>query len=145
MKTTNTVIEAIEPEQSYIATKVRTEVWEERTEMDISSFECNDMAAVIGMFAHSNEISYVVKNLATGEKRTCGGKELREWLATQALDTMVDFHISFTVVWDRASLHGRGKITHEVHFTRAKRSEVDTDKKHTDDGTHMVEDVPQDF
>ena len=143
MKTTNTALETTASDTVYIATKVRTETWEGRTEMDTSTLECTGMAAVIGMFAHNNAISYVVKNLATGEKSTYSGNEFREWLATQTLDTVVDYRITFTVAWNRASLHGRGEITHEVYFSRVKRSNVD--KQHTDDSTHMVEDVPLDF
>ena len=111
-------------EYIYIATKVRTEVWEERAEHAISTFECNDMAAVTEMFANNSKRIYVVTNIATGEKRTYGDKEFRGWLATQTLDTMVDFRISFTVAWNRSSLHGRGEITHEVSFTRVKRLDV---------------------
>ena len=145
MKTTNAAIEATTSEHIYIATRVRTEVWEERTEIDTSTHKCADMAAVTQILVHNSEGLYIVANLATGEKRTYGSNEFRAWCMSQTLDNMVNYRITFTVVWDRACLHGRGKITHEVHFTRAKRSEVDTDKKHTDDGTHMVEDVPQDF
>ena len=124
MKTTNTPTEATASEHIYIATKVRTEVWEERKETDISTLECTSMAAVTELFTNNNKLSYIVTNLATGEKRTYGGNEFREWLATQALDDMVDYRITVTVVWDRASLHGRGEITHEVSFTRVKRSDV---------------------
>ena len=85
------------------------------------------MAAVIGMFAHNNAISYVVKNLATGEKSTYSGNEFREWLATQTLDTVVDYRITFTVAWNKASLHGRGEITHEVSFACVRRSDVETE------------------
>ena len=137
-KTTKAVIEAIEAEHSYIATKVRTEVWEERKKKDISTLECTDMAAVTEMFANNNEISYVVTNIATGEKRTYDSAEFRNWLATQTMDAMVGYRISFTVLWNRAGLHGRGKITHEVYFTRAN-----ADKKHTADGAQTVEDAPQ--
>ena len=127
MKTTNATIEATASERIYIATKVRTEVWEEKTEIDISTLECTDMAAVTEMFANSNERIYVVTNLATGEKRTYGGNEFRKWLATQTLDDMVDYRVTFTVVWDRASLHGRGEITHEVSFACVRRSDVETE------------------
>ncbi len=125
MKTTNATIEATASEHIYTATKVRTEAWEERTEIDISTLECTGMAAVTQMFANDNKCVYVVTNLATGEKRTYDSKEFHEWLATQTFDTMVDYRITFTVVWDRASLHGRGEITHEVYFARAMRSDVD--------------------
>ncbi len=145
MKTTNVAIGATASEHIYIATKIKTEVWEERTEIDTSTLECTDMVAVTQMLVHNSEGLYVVANLAIGEKRTYGGKEFREWLASQTLDTMVDYRISFTVVWNKASLHGRGEITHEVSFTRVKRSDVDADKRHTDDGTHMVEDVSLNF
>ena len=122
MKTTNTALETTASETVCIATKVRTEKWEGRTEMDTSTLECVDMAAIISMFANNKERGYVVTNLATGEKRTYDGNELREWLATQSLDTMEDYRIAFAVVWDRASLHGRGEFIHEVSFTRVKRS-----------------------
>lgn len=141
MKTTNAAIEATTSEHIYIATRVRTEVWEERTELDTSTHKCADMAAVTQILVHNSEGLYVVANLATGEKRTYESAEFRNWLATQTMDAMVDYRISFTVVWDRASLHGRGKITHEVYFTRAKRS--DADEKHTADGAQTVENVPQ--
>ena len=140
MKNTNAAIETAASEYIYIATKIKTEAWEERTETNITTFECTDMAAITGMFAGNTKGLYVVTNPATGEKRTYGGKELCEWLAMQTLDTMVDYHIRLTEVWDRACLHGRGKITHEVYFTRAN-----ADKKHTADGANTVEDVPQDF
>ena len=105
MKTTKAVIEAIEAEHSYIATKVRTEVWEERKKKDISTLECTDMAAVTEMFANNNEISYVVTNIATGEKCTYAGNEIRKWCMSQTLDNMVNYRITFTVVWDRASIN----------------------------------------
>lgn len=125
MKTTNTALETTASETVCIATKVRTEKWEGRTEMDTSTLECADMAAITSMFANNKERGYVVTNLATGEKRTYDGNEFREWLATQTLDTVVDYRITFTVAWNKASLHGRGEITHEVYFSRVKRSNVD--------------------
>ena len=124
MNNTNTAIDATASGHIYIAPKVRTEVWEERTEHDISTFECTGMAAVTEMFANNSKRIYVVTNIATGEKRSYGDKEFREWLATQSLDTMVDYRITFTVAWNRAGLHGRGEITHEVSFTRVKRPDV---------------------
>ena len=39
MKTTNTALETTASETVYIATKVRTETWEGRTEMDTSTLE----------------------------------------------------------------------------------------------------------
>ena len=111
-------------ETIYIATKVRTEVWGERKETNVSTLVCTDMAAVNEMFANNKGLSYVVTNLATGEKRTFDGNEIREWLATQTLDAMVNYRIAFAVEWDRASLHGRGEITHEVYFTPAMRSDM---------------------
>ena len=127
MKITNTALETTASETVCIATKVRTEKWEGRTGMDTSTLECVDMAAITSMFANNKERGYVVTNLATGEKRTYDGNELREWLATQSLDTMVTYRIAFAVVWDKASMHGRGEITHEVSFARVNRSDVLTD------------------
>lgn len=145
MKTTNAAIEATASEHIYIATRVRTEVWEERTETGITTFECADMAAVTQMFAHNNEALYVVTNPATGEKWTYSRSEFRKWCMSQTLDNMANYRITVTAVWDRARLHGRGKITHDIYFTRVRRSDVDADEKHTADGTHTVEDVPRDF
>ena len=127
MKTTNTALETTASETVCIATKVRTEKWEGRTEMDTSTLECVDMAAITSMFANNKERGYVVTNLATGEKRTYDGNELREWFATQSLDTMVNYRIAFAVVWDKASMHGRGEITHEVSFACVRRSDVETE------------------
>lgn len=124
MKTPNAAVEATASEHIYIATKVRTEVWEERTEMDTSTLECADMAAITTMFTNHNKRCYVVTNIATGEKRVYGDKEFRRWLATQSLDAMVDYRIAFTVAWNRAGLHGRGKITKEVSFARVQRSDT---------------------
>lgn len=138
MKTTNAAIEATTSEHIYIATRVRTEVWEERTEIDTSTHKCADMAAVTQILVHNSEGLYIVANLATGEKRTYDSAEFRNWLATQTMNAMVGYRISFTVLWNRAGLHGRGKITHEVYFTRAN-----ADKKHTADGAQTVEDAPQ--
>lgn len=117
-------IDTTTSEHILIATKVRTEAWDERTEIDISTLECAGMAAVTEMFANHNERIYAVTNIATGEKRSYGDKEFRKWLATQSLDTMVNYRITFTVAWNSAGLHGRGEITHEVSFTRVKRPDV---------------------
>ena len=125
MNNANAAIENAVSEFIYVATRVRTEVWEERREIAISTLECADIAAVTEMYANNNEkISYVVKNLATGEELTYGGGAIGEWIATQTLDDMVNYRIAFTMVWDKFYLHGRGVITHEVYFTRVKRSDV---------------------
>lgn len=130
MNNSNAAIEAAASENIYIATKVRTEVWEERTEMDISVFECTSMAAVTEVYAKNSELSYVVKNLATGEKSTYDGYEVRKWCTTQSLDNMVDYCITFTVVCDNVSLLGKGVITHELYFTCVKRSDVPAEVVH---------------
>lgn len=124
MTNQTTAIDATASEHIYIATKVKTEVWDERTEIDISTLECTSMAAISEMFVNNNKHIYVVTNIATGEKRAYGGSEFREWCMSQTLDTMVDYRITFTVAWNRAGLHGRGEITHEVSFTRVKRPDV---------------------
>ena len=130
MNNSNAAIEAAASENIYIATKVRTEVWEERTEMDISVFECTGIAAVLEMFTYNNERSYVVNNLITGEERAYDGDAIREWCATQTLDNMTDYRITDTKVWDKVSLLGRGVITHEVYFTYVKRSDVPAEVVH---------------
>ena len=130
MNNTNTAIEAAASDNIYIATQVRTEVWEERKEIDISVFECTSMAAVAEMYAKNKELSYVVKNLETDEECTYGGSEIREWFATQALDNMVNYRITVTVVWDNVSLLGKGVITHELYFTCVKRSDVPAEVVH---------------
>lgn len=122
MKTANADVEATASAHILIATKVRKEVWETRTEIDTSTLACTDMAAVTQMLVHNSEGRYMVANLATGERCTYDSKDFREWLATQTLETIVDYHISFTVVWNKAGLHGRGEITHEVSFARVKHS-----------------------
>ena len=124
MNNANAAIENAVSEFIYVATRVRTEVWEERIEMDISAFECADMAAITGIFTGNNELVYVVKNLATGEETTYDSDAIREWCMAQTLDSIADYRIACTVVWDRLYLHGRGEITHEVNFTRVKRSDV---------------------
>lgn len=136
MKTTNTALETTASKTICIATKVRTEKWEGRTEKNTSTLECADIAAITSMFADSKERGYVVTNLATGEKRTFDGKEICDWLATQSLDTMVDYRIAFAVVWDKASMHGRGEITHEVSFARVNRSNVLTDAAYNTRGNN---------
>lgn len=133
MKTTNmnnTAIETAASEFIYVATQVRTEVWEERTEIDIAALECTDMATINGRFAGNNELVYVVKNLATGEETTCDIDAIREWCMAQTLDSIADYRITVTTVWDRFYLHGRGVITHEVYFTRVKRSDVPEEIEH---------------
>ncbi|MBQ9167111.1 MAG: hypothetical protein IJX67_01715 [Oscillospiraceae bacterium] len=130
MNNTNTAIEATSSENIYIATRMRTEVWEERREMDISTLECAGMAAVLEMFTYNNERSYVVNNLVTGEERAYDGDAIREWCATQTLDNMADYRITDTTVWDKISLLGKGIITHEVYFTCVKRSDVPEEIEH---------------
>lgn len=82
------------------------------------------------MYAKNSELSYVVKNLATGEKSTYDGYEVRKWCTTQSLDNMVDYCITFTVVCDNVSLLGKGVITHELYFTCVKRSDVPAEVVH---------------
>ena len=130
MNNANAAIENAVSEFIYVATRVRTEVWEERIEMDISAFECADMAAITGIFTGNNELVYVVKNLATGEETTCDSDAIREWCATQTLDNMTDYRITDTMVWDNVSLLGKGIITHEVYFTCVKRSDVPKEVEH---------------
>ena len=130
MNNTNTAIEAVASENIYIATRVRTEVWEERTEMEISTFECTSVDAVAEMYTKNSELSYVVKNLTTGENHTYDGNGIRKWFATQTLDNMVDYRITVVVVWDNVSLLGKGVITHELYFTRIKRCDVPAEVVH---------------
>ena len=88
------------------------------------------MATINGRFAGNNELVYVVKNLATGEETTCDIDAIREWCMAQTLDSIADYRITVTTVWDRFYLHGRGVITHEVYFTRVKRSDVPEEIEH---------------
>ena len=110
MNNTNTTIEATASDIIYIATRVRTEIWEERIEMDISAFECTDMAAITGIFKGS-ELVYVVNNLATGEETTCDIDAIREWCMAQTLDSIADYRITYTAVWDMHAFYGKGVIT----------------------------------
>ena len=130
MNNTNTTIEATASDIIYIATQVRKEVWEERTEIDIATFECTDMAKINGRFEGNDELVYVVKNLVTGEETTCDINAIRKWCMAQTLDSIADYRITVTTVWDRFYLHGRGVITHEVYFTRVKRSDVPEEIEH---------------
>ena len=66
MNNTNTTIEATASDIIYIATQVRTEVWEERTEIAISAFECTDMATINGRFAANNELVAILMPFANG-------------------------------------------------------------------------------
>jgi hypothetical protein len=130
MNNTNTAIETTASENIYIATKVRTEVWEERTEMDVSAFECTSIATLTTMFANSKELDYVVKNPATGEEVTYDGTAICEWCATQTLDNIANYRIAATQVYDIGGVHGKEIISYEVYFTRIKRSDVPAEIEH---------------
>lgn len=129
MNNTNTTIEATASDIIYIATRVRTEIWEERIEMDISAFECTDMAAITGIFKGS-ELVYVVNNLATGEETTCDIDAIREWCMARTLDSIADYRITYTMVCDMHAFYGKGIITNEVFFKRIKRSDVPEEIEH---------------
>lgn len=124
MNNTNTTNEATASDIIYIATQVRTEVWEERTEIDIATFECADMAKINGRFEGNDELVYVVKNLVTGEETTCDINAIRKWCMAQTLDSITDYRITYTAVWDMHAFYGKGVITNEVFFKRIKRSDV---------------------
>lgn len=130
MNNSNAAIEATASENIYIATKVRTEVWEERTEMDISAFECASMATITTMFAKSKELDYVVKNLVTGEKVACDSATICEWCDAQTLDKIADYRIAATEVFDIGGFHGKCTISYDVYFTRVKRSNVPKEIEH---------------
>ena len=113
MKTTNmnnTAIETAASEFIYVATQVRTEVWEERTEIDIAALECTDMATINGRFEGNDELVYVVKNLVTGEETTCDINAIRKWCMAQTLDSIADYRITYTAVWDMHAFYGKGVI-----------------------------------
>ena len=135
MKTTNmnntkTAIEAVASENIYVATTVRTEVWEERTEMDVSAFEFSSITAVTTMFAKSKRLNYIVKNLATGEEIACDGAAICEWCDAQILDKIVDYRITATELFDMGGFYGKSTISYDVYFTYVKRSDVPKEIEH---------------
>lgn len=130
MNNTNTAIEAAASDNIYVATTVRTEVWEERTEMDVSAFEFSSITAVTTMFAKSKRLNYVVKNLATGEEIACDGAAICEWCDAQILDKIVDYSITATELFDMGGFHGKCTISYDVYFTYVKRSDVPKEIEH---------------
>ena len=127
MKTTNmnnTTIEATVSDIIYIATRVNTQKFEERTEIRIWTFECIDIDAIIKNFVHKVRCNYVVKNLLMSEENCYNNDTFEMWCQSKTLAEIANYRIIRTHESGESNCPEKCEVFEELYFTSVSRSEI---------------------